>query len=167
MKTRDNKATHREHHYAIAIDWTGNLGEGTRTYAAYGRQHEITARDMPSIPASADPAFRGDASRYNPEDLFLAALSSCHMLWYLGLCAQRGVNVVAYRDAAEGRMVEHTGGGGRFTEVTLRPQVTISADSDRQVALDLHRAAHENCYIANSVNLPVRCEPRIELAPVR
>ncbi|MDJ0609640.1 MAG: OsmC family protein, partial [Kiloniellales bacterium] len=112
------------------------------------------------IEGSSDPAFLGDPARHNPEDLLVAALSACHMLWYLHLCAVKGVVVTAYRDAAEGTMLEEPR-KGRFTEVILRPEVTITAESDAERARQLHERAHAECFIANSVNFPVRCEPEI------
>ncbi|WP_448203146.1 OsmC family protein [Azospirillum sp. sgz302134] len=153
----------REHHYSATVTWTGNLGTGTSAYKAYSRDHEITAGSKPVIPGSSDPAFRGDPSRYNPEDMLVASLSACHMLWYLHLCATAGIAVTAYSDAATGTMAEGDAGGGRFTEVTLRPQVTLAPGSDTAKAEALHHEAHEKCFIANSVNFPVRCEPKIEL----
>ncbi|MCG8360651.1 MAG: OsmC family protein [Kiloniellales bacterium] len=156
-----DKSAVRLHDYATSIVWTGNLGDGTSSYEAYGRQHEISCVGKPPIQGSSDPAFKGDPSRYNPEDLLVASLSACHMLWYLHLCAKAGVTVVDYRDEAQGQMAEERTGGGRFTNVVLRPVVTITAESDRQKAHELHHPAHANCFIASSVNFPVRCEPKI------
>ncbi len=151
-----------EHTYEVAIRWTGNRGDGTSAYSAYDRTHEITARGKPPLPGSSDPAFRGDPARYNPEDLLVASLSSCHMLVYLHLCAAENVVVTSYEDHAAGTMVETNDGGGHFTEVVLRPAVVIR-DGDAAVALQLHDRAHHLCFIANSVNFPVRCEPTITL----
>lgn len=151
----------REHRYEVSLEWTGDRGTGTSDYRAYGRDHVLRAAGKPDIPGSSDPAFRGDASRYNPEDLVVAALSSCHMLWYLHLCAQAGVTCVGYADRAEGTMAEGADGGGRFTEVVLHPEVTIRRGDDPAVAASLHEKAHALCFVANSVNFPVRCEPRI------
>lgn len=151
----------REHRYEVALVWTGNRGTGTSDYRAYGRDHVLRAEGKPEIPGSSDPAFRGDASRYNPEDLVVASLSSCHMLWYLHLCAQAGVTCVGYADRVEGTMAVAGDGGGRFTGVTLHPEVTIRRGDDPAVAASLHGRAHELCFVANSVNFPVRCEPRI------
>src|SRR3954469_21032932 len=116
----------KEHTYEISIQWTGNTGEGTKSYSSYRRDYLVHAGDKAAISGSSDPAFRGDTSRYNPEELLVASLSSCHMLWYLHLCADAGVSVLAYEDAAEGTMVEGADGGGRFTEVVLRPKVTMA-----------------------------------------
>jgi len=155
-----------EHHYAVDVEWTGNQGTGTSGYRAYGRDHSITAGTKPVILGSSDPAFRGDAARWNPEDLLVAALSTCHQLWYLHLCADAGIAVVAYRDHATGTMVEDLGtGGGRFVRVVLHPQVTIRAGDDADLARRLHHEAHAKCYIASSVNFAVEHEPVIHRAP--
>ncbi|TWA68096.1 organic hydroperoxide reductase OsmC/OhrA [Azospirillum brasilense] len=151
----------REHRYDTTVTWTGNQGSGTSGYKAYSRDLEIAAPGKPPIPGSADPAFRGDPARYNPEDMLVASLSACHMLWYLHLCAVNGVTVTAYSDPASGTMAEDASGGGRFTEVVLRPQVTLAAGSDPAKAVALHHEAHEKCFIANSVTFPVRVEARI------
>ncbi len=117
----------RDHHYQVSTRWTGNLGSGTSAYRAYSRNYEITAagKEAP-IPGSSDPAFRGDPSRYNPEELLVGALSACHMLWVLHLCADAGIAVTGYVDDAEGYMVEHVDGSGEFTSVVLRPKMKIS-----------------------------------------
>jgi organic hydroperoxide reductase OsmC/OhrA len=159
LSMRDGK-----HTYAVSIRWTGNRGSGTRDYTSYDRTHEITAPSKPAIAGSSDAAFRGDATRYNPEDLLVASLSACHMLSYLHLCAVSGIEVVAYADDAAGTMVEVRESGGHFTDVVLRPRVTI-ANGDPDLAAHLHEKAHHQCFIANSVNFPVRCEPTITLAP--
>ncbi|MFC3165079.1 OsmC family protein [Ciceribacter thiooxidans] len=153
----------RHHEYSATVTWTGNRGTGTSGYRDYSRDHVIAAGAKPDIPGSADPAFRGDADRWNPEDLLVASVSACHKLWYLHLCAVNGVVVTAYEDHAEGQMVTEEDGSGRFTEVVLRPRVTISS-GDRERAASLHHDAHEKCFIANSVNFPVRCEPMIVTA---
>jgi len=153
-----------EHHYAVKVIWTGNKGQGTANYRAYARDHLIAQDGKPDIPGSADPAFRGDPARWNPEDLLVASLSACHKLWYLHFCAVNGVVVEAYEDHAEGVMVTDTDGGGRFTIVTLKPVVTISA-GDADKALSLHHDAHEKCFIACSVNFPVGCEAMVIVQP--
>ena len=113
------------------------------------------------MPGSSDPAFRGDPARWNPEDMLVASLSACHKLWYLHFCAVEGITVEAYRDEAHGVMAEDPARGGAFTRVTLRPEVTIRAGDDAALAAELHDRAHHFCFIANSVNFPVHCEPRI------
>ena len=143
------------------MKWTGNTGQGTRTYAGYQRTHEYSVPGKPVIPGSSDPNFRGDASRYNPEELLVMSISSCHMLWYLHLCAEAKIVVFAYDDNAIGTMVETETTGGHFTEVTLRPQVTIEAGGDLALAESLHERAHHLCFVANSVNFPVRCQAQI------
>lgn len=156
--------TERTRRYTVGVTWTGNRGEGTSAYGAYDRGHEIVAAGKGVIPASSDPAFRGDATRYNPEELLVAALSACHMLWYLHLCADGGVVVTEYKDAAVGVLAETPGGPGRFTEVLLRPVVAVAPGSAIDVAERLHDRAHQMCFIANSVNFPVRCDASVELA---
>lgn len=148
-----------EHRYAVTVEWTGNQGSGTSNYRAYERAHEIRAAGKPVIPGSSDPSFRGDPARWNPEELFLASLAACHKLWYLHLSAVAGIVVTAYVDRAEGVMAEAEDGGGRFVSVVLRPQVTLAAGSDRARAEALHAEAHHKCFIANSVSVPVACEP--------
>jgi len=145
----------KSHHYSITVEWTGNDGAGTRGYTAYRRDHVIGATGKPQIPASSDSAFRGDGARYNPEELLVASLSSCHMLWYLHLCSTNGISVVAYRDVAAGVMREVDDGSGAFESVVLKPVVTIAAGHDRQKAIDLHTDAHHMCFIAQSVRFPV------------
>jgi organic hydroperoxide reductase OsmC/OhrA len=144
--------------------WTGNRGVGTRGYRDYGRDHEIVAAGKPAIPGSSDPAFRGDAARWNPEEMLVASLSTCHQLWYLHLCSDAGVIVEAYEDDAEGEMAEGADGGGRFVGVTLRPRAVLAAGADMALAAALHHAAHDKCFIANSVNFPITVEPSFETA---
>jgi organic hydroperoxide reductase OsmC/OhrA len=155
-------ADHKQHTFKVDVEWTGNLGRGTATYNAYERSHEISAPGKPVIPGSSDPAFRGDKSRYNPEELLVASLSGCHMLWYLHLCAEAHILVTGYVDHATGAMAINKDGGGHFTEVLLKPVVTIGMDSDSERANELHHRAHELCFIANSVNFEVRVEATVE-----
>lgn len=154
---------HAEHTYRVSVEWLGNKGSGTSGYRDYGRDHVIRSGAKPDIPGSSDAAFLGDAARWNPEDLLVAATSACHKLWYLHLCADAGIAVLAYRDDAQGTMVD-SAREGRFTQIVLRPRVTIRAQDDAELAERLHHTAHEKCYIANSVNFPIRCEPIIERA---
>jgi organic hydroperoxide reductase OsmC/OhrA len=152
------------HRYEVTVVWTGNQGEGTSGYRAYARDHEVTADGRPAIAGSSDRAFRGDAERWDPERLLVAALSQCHMLSYLHVCAESGVVVVDYVDQAQGAMQQTPDGGGHFTEVTLRPRVTVSRQSMSAAARELHARAHELCFIANSVNFPVLHQPTIAVA---
>jgi len=146
------------HHYSLTVKWTGNRGQGTISYRDYDRTHIISINNKPDILGSSDAAFRGDITRHNPEDLLLAALSACHMLWYLHLCADAGIIVMDYTDQATGTMTESPNGGGKFTEVTLHPTVTITDSSMIEKANELHKKANEKCFITNSVNFPVRHE---------
>ncbi len=148
-----------QHDYQLTVKWTGNTGTGTSNYKAYERSHTIITDNKPDISGSSDPAFRGDKTKHNPEELLLASLSSCHLLWFLHLCAEAGVVVTDYVDNATGIMVETADGGGRFTEVTLNPIVTVAKESMIETANKLHKKANELCFIANSVNFPVHHKP--------
>lgn len=148
----------KDHAYSVTVTWTGNSGTGTSGYRAYERAHEIEVLGKPPILGSSDPAFRGDAARYNPEETLVASLSACHMLWYLHLCSTEGIVVLGYQDVAEGVMIEDPDGGGRFKEVVLQPEITVAAGTDLAAAQGVHLLAHKRCFIANSVNFPVRCE---------
>jgi organic hydroperoxide reductase OsmC/OhrA len=155
----------RTHSYEVRVRWTGNRGTGTSGYRDYGRDHLIEAGPKAAIEGSSDPAFRGDAQRYNPEELLVASVSACHMLWYLHLCAAAGVAVTAYEDDPLGTMVENADGSGRFTGVVLRTRITLSAGADRDRATALHTEAHRSCFIANSVKFPIECQPIIITQP--
>ncbi len=148
-----------QHHYALSVKWTGNTGMGTANYRAYERSHLIEVENKVSIQGSSDPAFRGDTTLHNPEELFLASISTCHMLWYLHLCADAGIIVTDYKDNATGTMTETTNGSGRFTEVVLHPTVTITNKMMLTKATALHLKANELCYIANSCNFPILHQP--------
>ncbi|MBX7267039.1 OsmC family protein [Micromonospora sp. Llam7] len=150
------------HHYATTVTWTGNLGTGTSGYRDYRRDHDLTTDGRPPIAGSSDPTFRGDPTRWNPEQLLLAALSQCHMLAYLHLCAVNGVVVTSYVDHATGTMTTDATdatGAGHFTEAVLHPEVTVADPTTADTATALHTDAHRACFIANSVNFPVRHEP--------
>ena len=155
----------REHHYRITTTWTGNLGTGTSDYRAYSRDHEIkiVGKRAP-LAGSSDAAFRGDPARYTPEELLVASLSACHMLWFLHLCADAGIVVVEYQDAASGAMSESEDGSGEFTRVILRPRAVITDSSRIAEAVALHTRAHQLCFIARSVNFPVQHEPVVVAA---
>ena len=146
------------HRYAVTVEWTGNRGTGTDTYRSYGREHRVTAEGPEPIDGSADRAFRGDPSRWNPEQLLLVAASQCHMLSYLHQAALNDIVVISYVDHPTAVMTEDGAGGGRFTEILLRPQVTISATSDPVVAERIHHDANRTCFIAASLNLEVQHE---------
>jgi organic hydroperoxide reductase OsmC/OhrA len=156
----------RLHRYEATVAWTGNQGTGTSGYKDYARDHEARAGSKPAILGSSDPMFRGDATRWNPEELLLAAIAACHQLQYLHLAADAGVVVTAYEDRAEGVMGEEAGGAGQFESATLRPRVTVAAGSDPDLARRLHEPAHESCFISRSVNFPIGCEPQIVVEAV-
>lgn len=152
-------------HYTARLVWAGNTGAGTADYTSYGREYRVHVAGKPQLAGTADPAFRGDPALHNPEELFLSAISACHMLTYLALCARRGVSVVAYEDDAHGSVRLDSRGGGKFESVVLRPAVTISGDGGAvALAAGLHDAAHELCLIASSCSVPVRHEATVRTA---
>ena len=157
----------RTHRYDLAMTWTGNRGSGTSGYRDYGRDHEVRADGRPAIEGSADRVFHGDKTRWNPELELVAALSQCHMLSYLHVCTTAGVVVTAYDDAPYGLMAETEDGGGHFTEVVLRPAVTVASESMAGQARQLHHDASAKCFIASSVNFPVRHEPTVTVSSAR
>ncbi len=145
-----------QHYYKTTLKWTGNKGTGTANYRAFERDYTVSVNSKPHILGSSDPAFRGDKAKYNPEELLVASLSSCHMLWYLHLCSEAGVVVTDYTDIATGTMIETENGGGHFSEVTLNPMVTVKENAMIAKADKLHKKANELCFIANSVNFKVQ-----------
>lgn len=154
----------REHRYEVTVEWTGNLGSGTDHYRNYKRDHTVLIAGKPDLAGSSDPHFRGDATRHNPEDLLVAALSACHLMSYLHVCAVNGIVVTAYIDRATGSMETFPDGSGRFTKVTLHPDVRVKEAGMIAMAQALHAQANKLCFIANSMNFPVRHQPECELA---
>jgi organic hydroperoxide reductase OsmC/OhrA len=151
-----------EHRYEIAVEWTGSReGRGTSSYQGYGRSHIVSADGLPEIHGTADPSFLGTPDAWNPEQLFLAALSQCHLLTYLALCTKHGVVVLEYVDEPVGTMTSKPTGGGRFTDVLLRPHVTVASPDQVDKGRALHEQANELCFIAQSVSVPVRHEPTV------
>jgi organic hydroperoxide reductase OsmC/OhrA len=151
----------REHTYRMQLEWTGNQGSGTSNYRAYGRDHVIRAPHKPVLLGSSDPAFRGDPTRWTPEELLLVSVAQCHMLWYLHLCAQHRVVVTAYRDDPIGVMVEETDGAGQFVGITLRPTVEVR-DPEMCISAELlHAEVGAKCFIARSVNFPITHQVRV------
>jgi len=150
----------QQHEFRVHTVWTGGAEGATADYATYSRDYVMEIDGKPILKGSADPAFRGNPGMHNPEDLLVAALSACHLLSYLALCAHAGIRVVAYEDAAAGTM-KLADGRMRFTEVTLSPTVRIQAGDDVAKARLLHEQAHAQCFIANSVNFPVRHLPTV------
>jgi len=158
-------AKNKQHRYQSTLSWQPADGETTLDYRKYSRNHSLGFNGKPPLNMSSDPAFLGDKNRHNPEDLMIASLSSCHMLWYLHLAGTHGVEVLDYQDNATAVMEEDVITGGCFTQAILKPEVTISAASSKEVAEQQHEAAHHKCFIANSVNFPVKVEPTIIIAP--
>jgi organic hydroperoxide reductase OsmC/OhrA len=153
------------HRYTTRLAWEGNLGTGTSEYTGYSRRFRVSVDNKPDFSGSADPAFRGEPDRHNPEDLLVASLSSCHMLAYLALCARKRITVVGYTDLALGVMNVTPDGGGRFESVTLHPHVTVTDAAMESTAMDLHERAHALCFIAGSCNFPVHNHPTVAVAP--
>lgn len=149
------------HSYALTVKWTGNNGSGTSKYDAYERSHTISIKGKPDLICSSDVPFRGDGSKHNPEDFFLASLSTCHMLWYFHLCADAGVIVEEYTDEASGVLSLPKGEAGRFTEVILHPHVVVKSKDMIDKAIHLHEEANKKCFMANSVNFTVKHAPII------
>jgi organic hydroperoxide reductase OsmC/OhrA len=154
----------KQHHYKLTLSWTGNKGQGTNGYKSYERSHEILIDGKATIAGSSDLSFLGDETKHNPEELLLASISSCHMLWYLHLCSDAGIVVTHYTDHATGTMVETANGGGRFETVVLHPSVTIDNGALIDKAHALHSRANELCFIANSVNFKIEHKPSIIVA---
>jgi organic hydroperoxide reductase OsmC/OhrA len=155
-------ARQRTHQYRITSNWTGNSGTGTSAYTAYSRSFESSGQGKcAAIPGSSDPAFRGDPARYNPEELLVAAVSSCHMLWVLHLCSDAGIVVTEYTDEAWGEMVEHADGSGEMTGVVLRPRMCLADPTRAPEVAAIHDRAHSFCCLARSVRFPVRHEPEV------
>lgn len=153
----------QNHSYSLHLIWTGNSGDSTSSYTSYERSYTIQADGKTLLEGSSDPHFLGDASKYNPEELFLAAISSCHMLWYLHLCSEQGILVKSYQDTPEGRMSLNSNGSGQFEEVILKPEITIKNSSEEDVILakQLYNKANAMCFIANSCNFEILHEPEI------
>jgi organic hydroperoxide reductase OsmC/OhrA len=154
----------KEHNYVVKIEWTGNKGSGTDDYRNYERSHTISVEGKPAIFGSSDTPFRGDGSKHNPEDFLVSSLATCHMLWFLHLCADVGVVVLDYVDNAKGVLKQLEDGSGFFTEVTLYPEVQVLNESMIELANSLHKKAHKFCFIAQSVNFPVHQQPRAFIA---
>lgn len=153
-----------QHYYALTVEWTGNRGEGTAGYRAYDRDHEVRGENLPPIAGSADRAFRGNPSRWNPEQLLLAAVSECHMLAYLHHAARNGVVVTGYVDHPAAVLTENGRGGGQLTEISLHPLVTVAAREQVETAERLHADANRDCFIAATLNLPVQHDAKTLVA---
>jgi len=153
----------KEHKYQSKIEWTGNKGSGTDNYKNYERSHNIIIENKPIILGTSDPAFRGEKDKHNPEDFLVSSLSSCHMLWYLHFCSVNNIIVEEYIDIAEGIMLEENDGKGYFKEIKLNPIIIVKSQEMVEKALELHKKANEYCFIANSVNFPVKHEPKIKV----
>ncbi len=149
--------------FGIQLKWTGNRGEGTNSYRGYDRNFEFSTSTSGPVLGSSAEEFLGDVERINPEEMFLASLSSCHMLWFLHLCADSGVVVLDYQDSAKGKLIMSEDGSGRFASATLFPRVVVKDTSMVQKAQRLHKEANVKCFIANSCNFEVKHEAEISV----
>ncbi|MCF8254333.1 MAG: OsmC family protein [Bacteroidia bacterium] len=148
-----------QHNFKLTAIWQGNKVEGTKNIRTYDRSHTVSIDGKPELHLTTDNAAVGDKSKLNPEDLLVSAISSCHMLSYLYVCAMEGIIVTEYKDYATGIMIENANGGGSFKEVCLNPEIVVAEKSMIEKAIELHHKAHEICYIANSVNFEIKCFP--------
>jgi len=145
-----------QHLYTVDVKWTGNLGQGTSSYRAYNRTWDLCSPGKPVVACSNDPVLGGNPSQYNPEDMLIGALSACHMLWFLHLASDAGIVVETYEDHAEATGETRPNGASRFLEAVLCPVITLQSGNDPDKADGLHKKVHEFCFIARSVNFPVR-----------
>jgi organic hydroperoxide reductase OsmC/OhrA len=153
----------KQHRYTVTVEWTGNRGEGTASYRSYDRDHEVSAEHTPSISGSSDPAFRGNPSRWNPEQLLVASAAQCHLLSYLHHAATNDVVVTDYVDHPTAVLTEDDAGGGRFTEIVLHPLVTVADAAMVETAQRLHHDANRTCFVASTLNLPVTHDAHIRV----
>ncbi|MEX2347287.1 MAG: OsmC family protein [Balneolaceae bacterium] len=151
----------KQHIYHVQTRWTGNLGEGTSAYRSYSRNYNIHVKGKPVLEGTSDPAFLGDPEKYNPEEMFIAAISACHMLWYLHLCTDNSITVISYEGTAEGVMELEKDGSGRFISAVLKPRIVIKEKDKMSTAESLHVDANRLCFIANSCNFKISHEPEI------
>ena len=149
----------KQHNYKLTAVWTGNQGDGTKNIRTYDRSHTVRIQGKPELLLTTDDPHVGDKSKLNPEDLLVTAIASCHLLSYLYSCSLEGIVVTSYADNATGIMIDNESGGGSFKEVTLNPICTVADESMVEKAIELHHKAHAICYIANSVNFEVKCNP--------
>ena len=146
------------HVYRTSLSWDGSTADG---YAAYDRGHTVEAAPARTVLSlSSDPAFRGDAELLNPEQLLVAAASSCQLLSFLAIAARSGVDVRSYRDETEAVMPEDDE-PMRITRIVLRPAVVVAAGIPEERVLRIVEKAHEECYVANSLSAQVVLEPTI------
>lgn len=148
-----------EHNYKLTAVWTGNKGDGTKNIRTYDRSHTVSIQGKPELFLTTDNPTVGDKSKLNPEDLLVSSISSCHMLSYLYVCSLEEIVITSYIDNATGVMIEKASGGGSFKQINLNPIFYVADESMVEKAIELHQKAHEICYIANSVNFEVTCNP--------
>ena len=146
--------------FELKVKWEAT--EAPFEYDKYSRQYRVTVPGKADIVASAAPAFKGDGALHNPEDFLVAAVSGCHLLTYLALAAKMRITVLGYNDRASANL-EKVGKTSKITSMTLRPKVILREENLIEKARQLHEKAHEYCFIAQSVNFPVKLEPEFVL----
>lgn len=154
-----------EHEFPARVVWTGNLGRGTTNYHAYQRTWSVATPGKSEIQCSNDPLLGGDPALHNPEDLLIATVSACHMLWYLHLASKAKIIVTSYVDDPVGIGETEANGTGRFVRAVLRPRIDVVEGADLAKAEALHHDVHRYCFIARSVNFPITYEPRFQFVP--
>ena len=154
----------KQYQFQSKIEWTGNTGSGTFDPRSYDRSHTISVPTKKQvIEASSSSFFRGDESKLNPQELFLSSIASCHLMKYLHYCAENGIIVLAYEDHAEATVEENEDGGGKFVSVLLKPKIIVSEQNMVSEAIELHKTIGDKCFVANSCNFPIACEPQVSV----
>ncbi|MGV0996986.1 OsmC family protein [Empedobacter falsenii] len=143
------------HLFKVALNWIKKESKMDSSTRIYTKSHHISIEGKPDLEVSAAKAFKGDPNLYNPEDLLLSSLTSCHMMSYLYCCAQHKIEVISYQDHSEATLQVNPDGSGKIVKVDLFPDIIISDSSQIELALSLHKKANELCFIANSCNFPV------------
>ena len=148
------------HLFKVALNWIKKEPQTDSSTRIYTKSHHISIEGKPDLEVSAAKAFKGDPNLYNPEDLLLSSLTSCHMMSYLYCCMQYKIEVISYQDHSEATLQVNPDGSGKIVKVDLFPEIIISNSSQIELALSLHKKANELCFIANSCNFPVYHHPK-------
>lgn len=148
------------HLFKVALNWMKKDNISSSLSRIYTKSHHISIEGKPDLEVSAAKAFKGDPNLYNPEDLLLSSLTSCHMMSYLYCCMQYKIEVISYQDHSEATLQVNPDGSGKIVKVDLFPEIIISNSSQIELALSLHKKANELCFIANSCNFPVYHHPK-------
>ena len=149
----------KEHHYKLKVNWYGATDAGNENLRTYDRSHSVSLEGKPELHLTTDDGTVGDQSKLNPEELLVSAVASCHMLSFLYLCSRKKIVITSYEDNATGLLIERSKGKSGIEEVVLNPVFTVADDSMKEKAVEMHHTAHDFCYIANSVNFEIKCNP--------